>query len=98
MKIFLKVFFIRFALLCKRQLKQISFLLLLFLLPILCAILRNTARQSESSIQIGLYCENPDAFTTELLKKLTSTDSIFTFILTDSLDSLLYQIEKGALE
>lgn len=91
----MKYYAVTFLLLCKRQLKNPIYLLLLLSLPICCFLLHRMEAASQSSIQIGLYCEEPDALTSAVFSDLLEKDQGFAFYVADSEASLKDQVASG---
>lgn len=76
-----------FWLSCKRQMKRPVFVLLLVLLPILVYGARHLEQEDESGIAIGLYGED-DGIGREIIEKLVSGQTMFTFYQCDSREAL----------
>lgn len=96
----MKALFIRFYILCKRQLKNPFFLFLLFGFPLFglgIHTLEKNSQEKSDTISIAIYCENPDTFTQNCLEELTHISS-FHFYKAESLASLETQVSSGYAE
>ncbi len=96
----MKALFIRFYILCKRQLKNPFFLVLLFGFPLFALgihTLEKNPLEKSDTISIAIYCENPDTFTQNCLEELTHISS-FHFYKAESLSSLEAQVSSGYAE
>lgn len=88
-----------YLILCKRQLKSLLFLFLLFLLPIAAFYFTSVSPETEANeTRIALYCSSPDAVTETLFESLMTMDSMFTFYTEEDEAGLLQavQTEKAA--
>lgn len=88
----------RFLLLCKRQLKQPVFLFLCFFLPVSCLLIKNLEQDSRSSLCVGLFVEDEDAFTAAFLSDLTSAQSSITFERYSDRNSMTDKVARNELD
>lgn len=99
----MKAFFIKFFILCKRQLKNPFFIFLLLGFPFLGFGIHTLEQKSTSansdtvSLSIAIYCENPDTFTENFFEDILESSS-FHFYRANSLSSLKTEVASGYAE
>ena len=88
-----------FFLSCKINFKKPAYLLFLIGLPLIMLQINELASsQNEDLILVGIYSENPDSLTRELISELLLIDGAVKFHLYDSKEDLLIGVKNGSIE
>ena len=87
-----------FYLLCKRQLKKGSFLIILLLLPILTFLFAQAGQKNNTPVTIALCVSDADDFSKLVAEKLTKREGIFHFYLCDDRETLAFDVEREYAE
>lgn len=86
------------AMLCKRQLKRPSFLIILLIFPLFTVLFSINNREKTSSIQVALFCQDPSEFTSLIMTKLVDREGLIDFYICESKDKLLDDVSKKSAE
>ncbi len=82
----------------KRCFKKLSFLLLLLAIPVLCLLLKNTAKDSSSSITAGIYLEKESPLALQISNNLVSKYDSVRFELCKDKEMLMNRVINGTYE
>lgn len=85
-----------FVLSCKRQLKKISFFVILFMIPILLTAVSGMEQAESEGIRIALY--GTKGLGMETAEKLESFSGAFSFYMAESEEQLKQDVETGRAE
>lgn len=85
-----------FLLSCKRQLKKISFLAILLLIPILLAAVSAAEKKEEDGIRIALYAEG--GLGSEAAERLEERRGAFSFYVAEDEEQVKNDVETGKAE
>ena len=92
----MKFFMTRLNIMIKRTLKQPVYLLMLLSLPVLTIVYVNIPEKEKSAyIPVAVFCADESLSSDTFKEKLNSLNSVFTFYLTDSKDSLYKELASG---
>ena len=94
----MKKFFVWFYYLSKRQIKNIFFLLMLLILPVLGLYINKTASSFNINVAIGVYDDDKSNLSLKFIDNLKSLDGIVNFIEYPSEDSLENAVLKGEIQ
>ncbi|NLZ81107.1 MAG: ABC transporter permease [Clostridiales bacterium] len=88
-----------FYLTCKRNLKKPAYTIFLIGLPLLMVYISNLgSSQNEGLIQVGIYSDNPDSLTKDIINDLVAIEGAVGFYLYDKKEDLINHIKNGSLE
>lgn len=88
-----------YGLLSKRFLKKLSFVLLLFAVPVLALCLRNVSEQNSGMLKIALCMEDPeDEAVRKLAEELIDADSVMKCFLVEGEDAARKMVMSGEVD
>lgn len=82
----------------KRCFKKISFLILLFSIPILCIIFKNFSANSSSTIKSGIYIEQDSTEAQNLVQNLLTNYESIDFEICNDIDTLEKKVANNTYE
>lgn len=89
----------RYFLLNKRLYKQLSYVILLIIIPVAVFLLRVTTQEKGHLMSVGIYAEDKtDETTKELLKEIFDFKKEFLFTEYDSEQEAVADVQKGVIE
>lgn len=82
----------------KRCFKKLSFILLLLAIPVLCLLLKNTAKSGSSSITAGIFIEQESPLALQISNNLTGRYDSVKFELCGDKETLINRVTNGTYE
>lgn len=93
----MKKFFQWYLLLGKAQLKRVETYAAVIAIAVLAFVVKAIQIPSADNLKVGIFCESP-AQAVELIHVLKTEDSIYDFVLTNSLSELKDSVKRGEFE